>query len=171
MDTRTRARTILPAAAISLALLASGCSAGGGAQPAASDPSPTRTAPPAQTASPSNAPSADEAFAYPDEDDPTQVAIYRKYEGSNPSGEIIAGPAVLTADRAFTIEAQCEGDGFSFEVMTADGQQRLLVEGDVDCDDPPAGEFTYQLPYSGVVQVNIGDAEGVGRAWVRVVQP
>lgn len=169
MDTRTRVRTISPIAVISLALLASGCSAGGSAQPEPADTSlPPSTSPSASAPSPS---ASGDAFAYPDETDPTQVGIYLKYEDGDVSGKIIAGPSILVADRAFSVEAQCEGDEMSFEVVTADADKRVLVEGDVDCDDPPAGEFTYELPYTGPVQVNILDADDVGRAWVRVVQP
>lgn len=94
-----------------------------------------------------------------------------KYEGSDPSSEIIAGPAVLVADRPFSIEGQCEGSDVGFEVITADGEKKVLADGGFACDEPPAGEFTYQLPYAGPVQVNLTDTEDVERAWVRVVQP
>ncbi|MDO9396484.1 MAG: hypothetical protein Q7T71_08070, partial [Herbiconiux sp.] len=80
-------------------------------------------------------------------------------------------PAVLIADRPFSVEGQCEGDDVGFEVMTADGEKRVIAEGAFDCADPPAGEYTFQLPYAGPIQVNLTDTEGVDRAWVRVMQP
>ncbi|MER7448561.1 hypothetical protein, partial [Microbacterium sp. NPDC097977] len=79
-------------------------------------------------------------------------------------------PAVLVADRQFTVEGQCEGDRVEFEVVTADAEKRVLAEGGFRCDDPPAGDFSYRLPYAGVVQVNLTYADDVERAWVRVVQ-
>lgn len=167
MNRRTRARLVAPALIV-LACCATGCTA-----PDADDttmtPSPSPS--PSASAAPSPTPTA-AGFDIPDTADPTQVAITLKYdEGEDPSGEIIAGPAVLVADRPFTIEGQCEGDGVGFEVVTADGTKRVIADGDFDCDEPPAGEFTYQLPYAGPVQVNLTDADDVDRAWVRVVQP
>ncbi|CAH0190875.1 hypothetical protein [Microbacterium foliorum] len=167
MDTRNRTRVfaIVPAGLVALACAITGCTSGDAPEPMASEstsaPSPSATsAPPA------------EAFAYPDKTDPAQVGIALKYEeGSDPSGEIIAGPAALVADRQFTVEGQCEGDRVEFEVVTADAEKRVLAEGGFTCDDPPAGEFSYRLPYAGVVQVNLMSADDVDRAWVRVVQP
>lgn len=164
MNARHRARLIVPAA-IALACFVTGCTATNAPEPTEADaPSPSASAGPSPT--PTAA-----AFTIPDTTDPVQVAITLKYDGDDPSGEIIAGPAVLVADRPFSIEGQCEGDGVGFEVMTADGEKRVIADGDFDCDDPPAGEFTYQLPYAGPVQVNLTDADDVVQAWVRVVQP
>nr|WP_201471049.1 hypothetical protein [Microbacterium hydrocarbonoxydans] len=168
MDTRSRALSAVPAGLVLLACVITGCTSSEAPEPSASasassSPSPTTSAPV-------------DAFAYPDTTDPAQVAIHLKYgEGDDPSGEIIAGPAVLAADRQFTIEGQCEGEGagagVGFEVVTADAERRVLAEGDFRCDDPPAGEFSYRVPYAGVVQVNLRDADDADRAWVRVVQP
>jgi hypothetical protein len=166
MNTRDRVRILVPAGVLVLACVVTGCTPDAGAGPegspgpAASD-SPTSEAPP----------SAAEDFAYPETDDPTQAGIALKYDGDDPSGEIIAGPAVLVADRPFSVEGQCEGDDVGFEVMTADGEKRVIADGAFDCASPPAGEYTYQLPYAGPIQVNLTDTEGVDRAWVRVVQP
>ncbi|MER7448635.1 hypothetical protein ABTZ43_17175, partial [Microbacterium sp. NPDC097977] len=117
MDTRhrTRAVAIVPTGLVALACVITGCTSGGSPEPTASEstsaPSPSATSAPA------------EAFAYPDTTDATQVGIALKYEeGSDPSGEIIAGPAVLVADRQFTVEGQCEGDRVEFEVVTADAE-------------------------------------------------
>lgn len=164
MNSREQGGIVIPAAVLAVAFFATGCTAG---EPESTSP-PASASPSASTPAPT--PSA-EAFAFPDAEDPAQVAITLKYEGDDPSGEIIAGPAVLVADRPFTIEGACEGDGVGFEVMTADGEERLLADGDFACADPPAGEFTYQLPYAGPIQVNLTDADDVDRAWVRVVQP
>ncbi|MGJ0389439.1 hypothetical protein [Microbacterium sp. CGR1] len=165
MDTRIRALTVVPVGLVVLASVITGCTSSAAPEPAASES--TSAATPSGTPAPPV-----REFAYPDETDPTQVAIALKYgEGNDPSGEIIAGPAVLVADRQFTVEGQCEGDGVGFEVVTADAERRVLAEGDFRCDDPPAGEFSYRLPYAGVVQVNLLDADDVDRAWVRVVQP
>ena len=165
MNTHTRARLIVPAALVA-ACCVSGCTADEAPDGTGTvDPSPSASASP-----PPASPSAS-AFEYPDTAEPTQVGIALKYVGNDPSGEVIAGPAALVADRPFTIEGQCEGSGVGFEVMTADGEQRMLAEGDFDCDDPPTGEFTYQLPYAGAVQVNLTGADDAERAWVRVIQP
>jgi|GEM_PF-3240483 len=165
MNTHNRARLIVPAALVA-ACFFTGCTANDAPDGAGTtEPSPSTPAPvPSPSASAS-------AFEYPDTTEPTQVGIALKYVGDDPSGEVIAGPAVLVADRPFTIEGQCEGSGVGFEVMTADGEQRMLAEGDFDCDDPPTGEFTYQLPYAGAVQVNLTRADDAERAWVRVIQP
>lgn len=167
MSTRERVRLALPVAVIAAAVLATGCTASepgstGSASPSASASTPAAAPEPSPTTG---------TFTYPDTEEPTQVAITLKYDGDDPSGEIIAGPAVLEADRAFTVEGQCDGSGIGFEVVSADGEKRVLAEGDFDCAEPPAGEFTYQLPYAGPIQVNLTDTDDVDRAWVRVIQP
>lgn len=167
MNVRHRARVLIPVAAVGLACLFTGCTSTN-ADDTTRTPEPSPSASTSASASPSaSAP----AFAFPDTTDPVQVAITLKYDDDDPSGEIIAGPAVLVADRPFTIEGQCEGDGIGFEVMTADGEKNVIADGDFDCDDPPSGQFTYQLPYAGPVQVNLTDTDDVDQAWVRVVQP
>jgi hypothetical protein len=163
MNTRNRARLIIPAA-LALACCFAGCTA-------SEAPDGTGTVEPSPAASSRSASPSASAFEYPDTTEPTQVGIALKYVGDDPSGEVIAGPAALVADRPFTIEGQCEGSGIGFEVVSADGQKRMLAEGDFDCDDPPAGEFAYQLPYAGPVQVNLTGADDAERAWVRVLQP
>jgi len=168
MDIRHRAVMIVPAGLV-LACVITGCTSSEVPEPVASESTPTSA--PTSAPSVSSAPPTQD-LAYPDKTDPAQVAIALKYgEGNDPSGEIIAGPAVLVADRQFTVEGQCEGDGVGFEVVTADAERRVLADGDFRCDDPPAGEFSYRLPYAGVVQVNLLEADDVDRAWVRVVQP
>lgn len=165
MDTRIRALTVVPVCLVVLASVVTGCTSSAAPEPVA--PATTSASTPSATTAPPAG-----GFAYPDKTDPTQVAIALKYgEGNDPSGEIIAGPAALVEDRQFTIEGRCEGDGVGFELVTADAERRVLAEGDFRCDDPPTGEFSYRLPYAGVVQVNLLDADDVDRAWVRVVQP
>lgn len=127
-----------------------------------SEPSPTaRTEPPAEN----------EAFAFPDSNDPAQVAIFLKYDETQPSGRAIAGPATLIAERPFFLQAQCEGRRAAFEVLTAEVDPRVLIAGDIDCDAPPNDGFTYQVPYTGPVQVRLTEADDVRRAWVKVSQP
>ncbi|GAA2944556.1 hypothetical protein GCM10010458_32280 [Microbacterium luteolum] len=170
MDTRHHALTVVPAGLVVLACVITGCASSEAPEPVASEstsaPSTSAPTPSATSSSPAG------GFAYPDTADPAQVAIHLKYgEGSDPSGEIIGGPAVLVADRQFTVEGQCEGNRVGFEVVTADAEKRVLVDGGFRCDDPPTGQFSYRLPYAGVVQVNLVDADDADRAWVRVVQP
>ncbi len=167
-----RIRTLLfPAAAVITIVFATTSCAAQNTTPAAPPAATSMPTPSPSESAPLPSTSGGAAFNYPDTTDTTQLAIYLKYENSSTSGDIIVGPSAMTADRPFTVEAQCEGDVASFEVVTADKDKRVLVAGDLICDEPSSLQTNYQLPYSGPVQVNLINAENAGRAWVRVIQP
>lgn len=148
--------------------MSAGCAAGAGLDGSSASPRLTTQAPQSATPSP------EATYAVPAAPADGEVASAVADRTANPpSASSVAGPGLLVADRAFTVEGQCVGTSADFRLATADPADagRVLLEGTLDCAAPVADDFTYTVDYAGVVQLTFTDTDGIELGWLRVVQP
>ena len=164
---QTKPSIVLIAASIAAVLAAAGCDS-------TSEPEPSPTA--SESSSPSASPSPSSSPSAAPYDDPGEP------EGSIARAEIamvdgapqmsITALGAIVSGQPFVVEGQCTGgDEVDFRVDRAiegEPEERLLVEGTIDCDAPALQSSSYSLPYDGAVQVSLMADPDVTAAWLLV---
>lgn len=82
--------------------------------------------------------------------------------------------APLASGEAVLIEGQCTGGTslrFALLSATPGDDGNTLLEGTIDCGQPPNTGLSYQLPEAGQVQLTLAADEDVTDAWVLARQP
>ncbi|WP_175414225.1 hypothetical protein [Agrococcus sp. SGAir0287] len=160
---------VLSAAAVAAVLAASGC--GSAPEP---EPEPSPSAPESASASPSPSPTPS-ASAAPYDDPGTPEGSIARAEIAMVDGVpqmSITALAPVVAGQTFVVEGQCTGgERMDFRVdraIAGDADERLLVQGTIDCDAPAVENFSYSLPYDGLVQLSLAADEDVTMAWALV---
>lgn len=151
----------VPVVAGALALAA--CApAGDAAGPSPSaPPTPSETATPTPTAPP---------YEIPAETDDEISRLVHEGDADPPTtASTVSG--VVVADVDFFVSGQCVGESVDFSLLKATPGEtagETLVEGEIDCATGIDSGFSYRTPYDGLVQLSLGDAGDVDRAWVVV---
>ncbi|GAA2171081.1 hypothetical protein GCM10009846_03670 [Agrococcus versicolor] len=160
-------RTTVAVATIALTLSAAACTSTTTPEPS---PTPTASASQAPSTSPSPTPS---AAPYEDPGEPAGSlarADFAVVDGIPTTSTTALGGMV--SGQAFVIEGQCVGgESMGFRLDRAEGsdpEERLLVEGTLDCDVAADQDLAYAFPYDGPVQLTIAPDEDVTQAWAIV---
>ncbi|SDH70641.1 hypothetical protein [Agrococcus jejuensis] len=152
-------------AAIASALVLAGCAGDPAPSPSPSetDPAPSASASPEPEASASALP-----FVMPETADGDLARAEHAIVDGVPTTPSIA-IAPMVAGQPVAIEGQCTGGAsmtFRLErAVDAEPDERLLMEGTIECDADVAQVSTITAPYAGPVQLTIAPGEGVTEAW------
>lgn len=164
-DRRTRRRAIpaaLTATSALVALVLTGCVAGGSGSAGSPTPPPT--------VAPSPSPTAPPDLVVP-ETQPGEVArvVYDEEpaEGPPTRGSILG---VVEPDVAYMVRGECVGAEVTYDILRADvgGDGETLMSGTFECGETVASG-SFASPYAGPVQLAIGSPAGITRAWLVVV--